>query len=69
MTKKHKPFGLKQNKAIAKKSGHVAKVAREDMEKELGETVISKGNALNYEYINESEILQNKDKRELNDKK
>ena len=42
LAKEHKPYGLKENKKIAKKGGHVAKVAREDMEKELGKSVISK---------------------------
>ena len=56
LAKKHKPYGLKENITIAKKGGHVAKVAREDMEKELGETVISKENALNYEYINDNKL-------------
>lgn len=51
LAKKHKPYGLEKNKEIAKKGGHVAKVAKEDMEKELGENVISKQNALNYTYL------------------
>ena len=59
LAKEHKPYGLKQNKAIAKKGGHVAKVAREDMEKELGKSIISKENALNYEYINDDKLTEN----------
>ncbi|MCI8344541.1 MAG: phage antirepressor protein [Clostridia bacterium] len=51
LAKEHKPYGLKANKEIAKKGGHVAKVAREDMEKELGKSVVSKENAINYEYL------------------
>ena len=46
----------KENKKIAKKGGHVAKVAREDMEKELGKSVISKENALNYQYTDEKKL-------------
>ena len=60
LTKKHKPLGLEQNKKVAKLGGHVAKVAREDIEKSLGESVISKENALSYEYINENLMIENK---------
>ena len=58
LAKEHKPYGLKANKEIAKKGGHVAKVAREDMEKELGKSVVSKGNALNYQYINDNKLTK-----------
>jgi len=32
--------------------GHTAKVAREDIEKGLGETVITSRNVLKYKYLN-----------------
>ena len=35
--------------------GHTAKVARFDLEKNLGKTVITTQNNLNYQYINEIE--------------
>lgn len=54
LAKRHKPYGLKENKEIAKKGGHVAKVAREDMEKELGQAVVSKENTLNYQYLDDN---------------
>ena len=57
--KKHRPYGLEENKKIAQKGGHVAKVAREDMEKELGQSVISKENALNYQYIDNNKLTEN----------
>ena len=60
LTKKHKPQGLKQNKEIAKMGGNTAKVAREDLEIKLGESVISNHNALNFEYIEYKEKLENK---------
>ena len=60
LAKKHKPYGLEKNKEIAKKGGHVAKVAREDMEKELGESVISKENALSYKYLNSNKLDKKK---------
>ena len=56
LAKKHKPKGLKQNKKIAKLGGSAAKVARENIEKNLGESIISNKNALNYEYIDEKKI-------------
>ena len=53
LTKEYKPYGLEQNKKIAKMGGHTAKVARDDLEKKLGKTVITSQNNLNYQYINE----------------
>ena len=69
LAKKHKPYGLEKNKEIAKKGGHVAKVAREDMEKELGESVISKENALNYQYINDNKLTKKNQVSEKSTKK
>lgn len=48
---KQKPNGLKENIKVAKMGGHAAKVAREDIEKNLGESVITETNKLNYKYI------------------
>ncbi|MGN0974248.1 MAG: Bro-N domain-containing protein [Bacilli bacterium] len=61
LVKKHKPFGLKANKEIAKIGGHVSKVAREDIEKNLGASVISKDNALSYEYVEDNLVIENKE--------
>lgn len=36
--------------------GNTAKVARDDLEKKLGKSVISNTNSLNYKYINKKEI-------------
>lgn len=55
LTKEYKPYGLEQNKKIAKMGGHTAKVARDDLGKNLGKTVITSQNNLNYQYINEIE--------------
>ena len=54
LTKEHKPYGLEQNKKNAKMGGHAAKVARDDIEKNIGKSVISSENALNYQYIDEN---------------
>ncbi len=48
---KQKPNGLKENIKVAKMGGHAAKVARDDIEKNLGESVVTKTNKLNYKYI------------------
>lgn len=56
LTKEYKPYGLEQNKKIAKMGGHTAKVARDDLEKNLGKAVITSQNNLHYQYINEIEI-------------
>lgn len=50
LAEKHKPQGLEQNKEVARIGGHVAKVAREDIERNLGESVVTKQIRLNYEY-------------------
>lgn len=44
-------------------NGHAAKVARDDIEKNLGESVISKKNILNYKYLNDNKTLKNTSKK------
>jgi hypothetical protein len=51
LAKEHRPFGLEENKKIAKMGGNTAKVARDDLERKLGMSVISNENSLNYKYI------------------
>lgn len=63
LAKKHRPFGLKENKKVAKAGGEVAKTARDDLEKKLGETVISKKNSLNYKYIEQKVLEEMKDSK------
>ena len=60
LAKKHKPYGLEQNKKIARMGGNTAKVARDDLEKKLGESVITKNNNLNYKYIVSQNKIENK---------
>ena len=50
IAKKQKPYGLEQNKKIARLGGHAAKTARKDIEKNLGESIVTDKNKLNYEY-------------------
>ena len=68
LAKKYKPYGLKENKKVAKAGGEVAKTAREDLEKKLGETVISKKNVLNYKYMEQKVLEEMKDAKEDNEK-
>ena len=60
LAKEHKPHGLEQNKKIAQMGGHAAKVARDDIEKNLGKSIISNQNTLNYQYIGENKQIENK---------
>ena len=60
LAKEHKPYGLKENRKIAKMGGHAAKVARDDIEKNLGKSVISKTNALDYKYLTSNKMEKKK---------
>ena len=60
LAKEHKPYGLEQNKTIAQRGGNIAKITRNNLEKELGRTVISNKNSLNYEYVDEEKLIENK---------
>ena len=59
LTKKKNPKGLEDNKKIARQGGNVSKVARNQLESELNESVISNENNLNYKYI-DSQKIENK---------
>ena len=59
LAKEHKPYGLNENRQIARLGGHAAKVARDDIEKNLGKSVISNKNALNYRYVDEVKKIEN----------
>ena len=45
--------------------GHAAKVARNDIEKNLGETVVTRKNALNYKYLDDNKTLKNTSKKKI----
>ena len=55
IAKEYKPYGLEQNKKVAKMGGNTARVAKDDLEKKLGRKIVTNKNQLNYEYINELE--------------
>ena len=65
LAKKHRPYGLEENKKVANMGGHAAKVARDDIEKNLGETVVTRKNALNYKYLDDNKTLKNTSKKKL----
>ena len=58
LVKEHKPYGLKENREMAKRGGKIAKNTRDNLEKELGKSVISKQNALNYKYIDDPKLIE-----------
>ena len=60
IVKENKPVGLKENIKAAKLGGHAAKVAREDIEKNIGKSVISNKNNLNYKYVDNVKQLKNR---------
>lgn len=60
IAKKHNPQGLKENIEVAKRGGKIANNARADLEKEIGESVITKNNALSYQYKEEDKLIENK---------
>ena len=62
LAKEHRPLGLKANKKVAKAGGEVAKTARDDLEKKLGKTIISKNNSMNYTYIDQK-VLEEENKK------
>lgn len=45
LSQKQNPSSFKQNKKVAKGGGHVAKIARTELEKQLGRSVVSPANA------------------------
>lgn len=54
LAKQYNPQGLEQNKMIAKRGGTIAKNTRDNLEKELGRSVITSENNLNIRYIDET---------------
>jgi hypothetical protein len=57
IAQKKKPHGLKENLKVANKGGQSAKIAKDNIEKELGESVVTANNKLNYKYEN-NELLK-----------
>jgi len=60
LAKKHKPFGLEENRELALKGGKVAKNTRTNFEELLGNSVITNDNNLNYQYIDNNQLANKK---------
>jgi len=60
IAKNEKPQGLSENRIAAKRGGKVAKKTKDFFEEETGSNVISKSNSLNYNYLDESSLIENK---------
>ena len=60
LAKEKRPYGLEENKMIAKTGGEVASNTRKDLENKLGKTVISNQNSLNYKYLDEFKQVESK---------
>ena len=56
IAKKKNPKGLNENIDIARRGGKIANNARKNIEDELGESVITNNNFLNYKYVDENII-------------
>ena len=67
IAREENPKGLKENLNVAKRGGGVAKGAKDLYEKETKKSAISKSNSLNYQYIDETNKIEEKvnDKNEL----
>ena len=57
IAKKKNPKGLDENIEVARRGGKIAGNARKDLENEIGDSVVTSNNALNYEYVDEKEIV------------
>jgi len=56
IAKKKNPKGLDENVEVAKRGGKIAGNAKKDLENEIGESVVTNNNLLNYEYIEQKGI-------------
>lgn len=59
IARKNNPQGLDENIKVAHKGGNVAKIARDSLESELGESVVTNNNSLNYKYTDEKKLKDN----------
>ena len=59
IAKRKNPKGLDENIEVAKRGGKIASNTRNNLEKEIGDKVVTSSNALNYTYIEEKKKLSN----------
>ena len=58
IAKNEKPYGLSENRKVAKRGGGVAKRTKDFFEEETGSQVISDSNSLNYQYIDDEKLIE-----------
>lgn len=58
LAKELKPYGLEENKTIAKTGSEIANDTRKNIESKLGKVVVSNQNSLNYKYIDGNRQIQ-----------
>lgn len=63
LAKEHKPYGLEENKKIAKRGGNIAKNTRENLERELGRSTITNKNNIGRRYIEDKKTIKEKIER------
>ena len=56
IARKKNPKGLDENINIARRGGKVASNVRKDLEDELGESIVTSDNVLDYEYLDEKKL-------------
>ena len=60
IAKSEHPQGFNENMSVAKRGGQVANDARKSYEKQTKKSAISKDNALNYKYIEDEKLIEDK---------
>ena len=58
IAKNEKPFGLSNNRKVAKRGGGVARKTKDFFEEETGSKVITKENVLNYQYLDDNKLIE-----------
>lgn len=58
LSQKHNPSNFEQNKRVAKGGGHVAKIARNELEKQLGRSAITSANAKGLKAPDDAEQIE-----------
>lgn len=60
IAKTERPQGFNENMSVAKRGGKVANDARKSYEKQTKKSAISRENALNYKYIDDKKLIEDK---------
>ena len=61
IAKNEKPIGLSDNRKVVKRGGGVAKRTKDFFEEETGSKVVSDSNSLNYQYLDDSKLIEKKE--------